>query len=84
MDNIELYSEIRKLDSEVSRLRWAISEKIWPIWWVMCWGFYFFALFGLYLIHQAYVDSVHEMRREIAAMQPTVQPKVHFGATPGN
>ena len=68
MDNIELYSEIRKVDLNLFALRSNVSDRIWKIWLVMFLAFYFFTLFGLYLIHRAYADAVEEMQHELAAM----------------
>lgn len=85
MDNIELYSELRKVDSKLhSRLceldsklfssSLEVSRRIFTIWLVMLVGFELFALLGLVFVHRSYVDSVDEARREIAALQLKAQP----------
>jgi hypothetical protein len=76
MDNTELFSRICKLDSELFRLRLDASAWVLKICLAMFLGFYLFALFGLYLIHQAYTDSVDEMRRELAAMHAKAPSQV--------
>lgn len=73
MDNHELYSRIRDLESKHSDLRSDTFHRMFYIWMVMFVGFYFLAFIGLCLIHQASTDAVREMRNEIAA---TVPPRV--------
>lgn len=82
MDNIELYSRIRDLDREISALRLTVSDRVSNIWLVMLSGFYVLAFFGLCLVHQVLVDSVHETPREIPAVQSTAPPKTHLRAAP--
>ncbi len=86
MDNIELYSEIRKLDSELHRMRLDTSDRISKIWFVMLVGFelfvFFFVFSSLDLTRRASEDSVRELRREIAAVRaqaPTQAVHLHPG-----
>ena len=58
MDNTELHSRIFRLEMK-------LSDSFLKVWTVMILGFYMLTLFGLCLIHQAYTDSVREMRREL-------------------
>lgn len=76
MDNLEFHSRICELDSK-------LSERILKIWMVMFLGFYFFALFGLCLIHRAYTDSVRELRHELAVrLSATAQAAPPAGRGP--
>ena len=75
MDHRELYSEIRECHSKIFKLDSDVSDRIFKIWLVMLLGFELFAIFGLCLIHRAYIDSVDEMHREIAALQSKASPQ---------
>lgn len=79
MDNLELYSEIRKLDLELFRLRLNASDQVSKIWLVMIVGVelivFFVLVFGVGLMHRAYEDSVHEMHGEIMAVRAQAPPQ---------
>ena len=85
MDNRELLSRILELDSEMrSRTReldsklWELRDRFLWVWVAMFVGFYLAALFGLSLIHKAYVGSIHEMRRELM-VKPSSSPHANAG-----
>lgn len=83
MDNIQLYSKICNLDSQIFDLPLDLLGRFRNIWFVMFLGFYFLAFFGLCLIYEANTSAVREMRHEIAAMQSGPPPKERLHAVPG-
>jgi hypothetical protein len=67
VDNVELYSQICKLDSSVFKLHLDVMGRFWRVWFVMFLAFYFFTLTGLYVVHRECAEAVQEMRHEMTA-----------------
>ena len=69
MDNLELYSRVRELESELRQAKEDSRDGIFRIWLVMLVGVQLVAMFGLSVVRAARVESIQEVRRQIAGLQ---------------